>query len=127
MAGDGFGNRFGIDEVILVRLQEGFTLRCDELYLVSLIAQLAGKKMRARANDPRTCAGKCRSCSKEVLALATAGLHGEPAVGAHRNGRLVAQNHPTSGLIRATDHLINPLEHNGSGTRKGYPRPPNAG
>ena len=45
-----FGNRFRIIEIILVGLDERFhELPRDEPHLMSLIAQLGGKEMRARA------------------------------------------------------------------------------
>ena len=45
-----FGNRFRIIEIILVGLDEWLhELPRDELHLMSLIAQLGGKEMRARA------------------------------------------------------------------------------
>jgi hypothetical protein len=48
---EGFGNRFGIDEVVLVRLHERLhELRCDQPGVVSLFASSAVKKVSARTN-----------------------------------------------------------------------------
>ena len=50
LLGHGFGDRLGIDEVVLVRLAIGLhELRGNEPYFVSLLAQSAGEKMRSAA------------------------------------------------------------------------------
>ena len=42
-----FGDRFGIEEVVLVRLEEGFDeLRRDESHVVPLLAQCGADKVR---------------------------------------------------------------------------------
>ena len=44
-----FGDGFGIDEVVLVRLHEGLhKLRCDQPHIMALLAQLAAQKMCSR-------------------------------------------------------------------------------